>query len=164
MAQDLDERERRRIQTELVQGVSVRTIAGRHGLSKSAVGRMRQAMGRKLATLQAADQTERVERMLSMLGRISVETRRVYKLCIQAKDYSTALRALARHERQLGMLGVLLGQSGDSRDVIDMNAREEMEAQALERVQTLLMQSLEGHPEAKAILAKAIFLAEQQQD
>lgn len=161
MAQDnLDDRDRRRIQSELVKGDSVRVIADRHGLSKSAVGRMRQAMGKKIATLQSADSHERVERMLSMLGRISAETRRVYKLCLAAKDYSTALRALARHERQLGMLGVLLGQSGDSREVIDMEARAEMEAQAAERIQDLIFDSLSSDPEARAIVAKALRLAE----
>lgn len=108
----LNPRDRDRIQAELVRGDSVRTVADRHGLSKSAVGRLRQTMGRKIAQLQASDQYERVEKMLGLLGRISAETRRVYKRCVDTGDYSTALRALARHERQLAMMGTLLGLQG----------------------------------------------------
>jgi hypothetical protein len=148
---EITDKSRRRIEAEFASGASVRDIAQRHGLSKSAVGRLRKSMGKRLAEMQVAGAAERVAVLLETLGKISVETWKVYKACVKEKDYSTALRALARSERQLHTLAWLLGQSAPV-EVVNLAREQEMQQAALHRIMELLAEATAADEDLRARL------------
>lgn len=119
--------DRPEIDRAIVEGASVRTIAGRHGTSKSAVDRHRahveEAMARaaespegappeSLALVAHVEAREKATGpdLLTRLLDLTRETREILAEARRAKDRDVAIKALARLEKQLELEAKVLGQ------------------------------------------------------
>lgn len=104
---------RQAVEDSLVNGASVRDAAAEHGLSKSAVGRIRAAMGERFARLQAAQGGERQRILFEELAEISALTKWVVQQLVDSGAYALALKGIQRQERQLALMALLVGISGN---------------------------------------------------
>lgn len=119
--------DRPEIDRAIVEGASVRTIAGRHGTSKSAVDRHRAHVAEAMAkaaespatappeAVALVAQVEAREKaagpdLLTRLFDLTRETREILAEARRAKDRDVAIKALARLEKQLELEAKVLGQ------------------------------------------------------
>jgi hypothetical protein len=115
------------------------------------VGRLRKRLAARFKRLQDLGDSARRGELLADLGRIRAETVRVYKATMEQQDYRTALRSLARCERQWQMLVLLLGQSGSGEHPI-IDVTPTTTTSDARRI----LEALQDHPAALAAVLDAI--------
>jgi transposase len=104
------------IAKDLIAGVSYRDIAGRFGISKSALERHRAHIEQALAKAQnkaTAKGEAEAETLLDRLKAMNSETLSILRSAKKAKNPDLALRAIARLEKQAEIEGRLLGELHD---------------------------------------------------
>jgi hypothetical protein len=121
-----------KINAALIGGASYRDTSGRFGTSKSALERHRphiakaigrakkavakrdEAIAEKQETVTAIQEAVQAGTLLDRLLAVHKDTREIFKEAREAKDHTTALRAIARMERQLELEARLLGELKDT--------------------------------------------------
>jgi len=121
-----------KINAAIINGTSYRDISGRYGTSKSALERHRphiakalakaqkavakrdQAIAEKQETATAIQEAVQAGTLLERLFQVHRDTREIFKEARGAKDHTTALRAIARMEKQLELEARLLGELKDT--------------------------------------------------
>jgi hypothetical protein len=142
--------EREAIHEAMIGGQTVRAIAAKWQLSKSAVARHQEHAAALLqagksgrAGLEAGALVVRVEELHQAAREILEEAR-------ADGDDKTALRAIARLERQVALAARLLGeiQGGVELRLVDIPEWSEMKGR--------LLRALEGHPKARGAVILAL--------
>lgn len=144
------DKSRKAIEKALVEGGSYRDIAGRYGVSKSAVERhAKRCVPERLA--RAAEVRERVngDALLGRLEELRSETLAVLE-SVRGRDDAVALKAIQRLEKQLELAGRLIGELRDGSTV---NVLVSPEWVAL---RTVILGVLERHPEARRDVSAAL--------
>lgn len=134
----------------LLEGATYRDIAGRNGVSKSAVERHRAHVPARLA--RAADAREEVQAgdLLARLRRLHAETLDILAEAREAQNPELALKAISRAEGQLRLEGELLGELQQAPTVNVVMTSEWVALRAL------ILAALASFPEARQAVAEAI--------
>jgi hypothetical protein len=121
-----------KINAAIISGASYRDISGRYGTSKSTLERHRphiakalakatkaaakrdQAIVEKQETAVAIREAVHAGTLLDRLFQVHRDTRDIFKEAREARDHTTALRAIARMEHQLELEARLLGELKDT--------------------------------------------------
>lgn len=154
------------IDRALVAGDSVRDIAGRFGLAKSAVDRHKQEhIAREITRVKQAKDAANA---LDIVGQLSFINAVALNLLADAgvrshgdtrpKDPAVALRAAAEVRKQLELQARLLGDLSDAPQV---HLTVAISAQWVQ-VRAILMAALAPFPEARAAVASQLAVAEAQ--
>lgn len=139
------------INERLVGAESLRKIAGRYSVSKSALLRHK-ADHLPASVLKAAAAEEEISggNLLGRLTKLNQETTSILREARTAKDNSMALKAIARAEKQLEFEGRLLVKLNEDATV---SVTEMPEWQNLRLV---ILKALEPHPAARQAVIGAI--------
>ncbi len=134
-----------KINKELIEGTPYRDIAGRFGVSRSALERHKEnhLPGGLIKAKQIEEVTEAssiIERLINLTN----ETMDIYRAVKKAKDYDLALKALARAEKQAELQAKLLGELQQEGQV-NIFLKEEWTT-----VEAVIYNTLEPYPEIKA--------------
>lgn len=147
------DKSRQSIEKALIGGGSYRDIAGRFGVSKSAVERhAKRCVPERLA--RAAEVRERVngDALLERLEELRSETLGVLE-SVRGQDSAVALKAIQRLEKQLELAGRLIGELKEGSTV---NVLVSPEWVAL---RTVILGVLERHPAARREVSDALLEA-----
>ena len=139
------------LETALLDGTSLRDIAGQFGTGKSAIARHRD--GCLAVTLSHATQARAVvngETLLSRLQAINAEALEILRESRQkaTKNNDLALKAIARVEKQIELEAKLLGELNDA-PTVNFNV-------SIDKLQTVIIKALAGFPDAKIAVAEAL--------
>ncbi len=151
---------KKQINRAIVEGRTSRDIAGQFSVSKTAVGRHREghlspqlkAWVTKRQESDMGSLAERMEELYEQTGAILKEARSNKR----KQDNGLALRAIARMEKQLGLMGHLLGELAGAASEPGVDKEE------WAQLRTTILVELERFPEAKNAVARA--LAETESD
>jgi hypothetical protein len=139
------------IDAALISGAPLRDIAGRHGVSKSALERHR--AGHLPAHLAMAREAEEVAHANGLLSQVRHLQGRAYGILDKAEDAGdlrTALSAIREARGNLELLAKLLGNL-DERPTVNLNISPEW----LE-LRAVIVTTLEPHPEALRAVVGAL--------
>ena len=142
--------ERKAIDKAIVAGDPYRGIAQRFAASPDAVLRHKAHV---LATLAKATSAAEVVHADDLIGRLLDANRVTLEILAEARaagELDTALRAVARLEKQIELQGELLGELNRAPTVNIHTAPQWVQ------LQTLILTTLDPYPEAKAALAAAM--------
>lgn len=138
------------IESALLQGISYRDIAGRYGLSKSAVERYSDKLTSTLAKAQEAQEVANGDRLLAQVIDLQKQALEILEATKQGKDYRTSLSAIAQARACLELQAKLLGELQEN-TVVNV-----LVSPAWITVRTVLLQALEPYPEARVAVARAL--------
>jgi len=142
---------RREIDQAIIAGQSYRDIAGRFGLSKSAVER--HAKAHLPATLVKAQEVEEVAQAGALLAQVQELRDRAFKILDRAErsqDLRAALQALREARGCVELLAKLAGETSEAPQVNLL-----LSPQWVELRKTILL-ALEPYPEARARVAEVL--------
>ncbi len=145
---------RKAIDEALVQGSSVRSIAGRFGLSKSAVARHAgEHIPQSLVKAAEAEIVASADDLLSQVRDLHEEARGVLEEAKTKKDLRAANGAIREALRCLSLLGQLVGEleTGTTVNVANITMAPEWTA-----LRSRLLEALAPFPEARAAAAHAL--------
>jgi len=142
------------IDSEIVRGSSYRDIAGRFGVSKSAVG-LHALSHVPEALARAADAASRVTaaRLAAQLQGLYIVGLEILEEARAEGNHTSALHALARLEKLVELQGRVAGELVD-RQIVEQRSSA-FDAQWLE-VRALILRALDPHPEAAAAVRSAL--------
>ena len=111
---------REAIDSSLIQGEPLRSIAGRHGLSSTALHRHKRThLPEALIKAQEAKEIVRGDTLLEETGALIEQGRRILAEAWAAGDHRTALNAIREIRGCLGLLGKITGQLDGPQTVRD---------------------------------------------
>ncbi|MGH9584641.1 MAG: hypothetical protein ACRD4O_17100 [Bryobacteraceae bacterium] len=146
--------ERERIDRDVIAGSSYRDIAGRFGVSKSAVERhANEHLAETIA--RAVDARERItaDKLIAELRTLRETTLSVLEEAREESNHSAALQAIARLEKQAELCGRLAGELVERQRVEQLSASFSGEWLAL---RPRLVAALLPYTEAQTALLEAI--------
>lgn len=109
------------IDAELVAGASYRALAGRFGLSRSAIERhKRDHVPRALAQSARAAEVARGDDLVDRLVSLANQTLEILAEARAAGDLDVAVKALARAEKQVELQARLLGELAASETTVNV--------------------------------------------
>ena len=108
---------REEIDKALLAGQSLRDIAGRFSVAKSAVQRHRQHISAALATARHSEEITRGEDLLAQLRELTVEAIRLKEKAESKKDYRTALAAVRELCRIVELVAKLRGELSEQAEI-----------------------------------------------
>lgn len=134
----------------VVDGDSLRDIAGRFGTSRSSVFRHRQHVSQALMKAAEVREVTVAGSILERLQRAHEEAWAILEEGRRDEDQEVRLRALARIERQLELEGRLLGEL-QAAPVVNLVLTPDWL-----RIRSALLDALAPFPEARAAVASAL--------
>ena len=152
-----DHEARASIDAVLISGAALRDIAGRHGVSKSALERHK--AGHLLAHLTKAKEVEEVARadgLLSQVRHLQDRTLSILTTSEEAGELRTALAAIREARNNLELLAKLLGELDETPKVNVLVSAEWL------TVRTTLLEALVPYPDARATVADALLGLEEE--
>lgn len=150
-----DHRERDKIDAALVSGAPLRDIAGRHGVSKSALERHKGAhLPSHLAKARAAEEVAGADALLLQVRHLQDRTLGILHASEDAGELRTALAAIREARGNLELLAKLLGELDESPRMDVLISTEWL------TVRTTLLEALGSHPEARVAAAGALLALE----
>ena len=143
--------ERELIDSALVAGTSLRDIAGRHGVSKSALERHKaDHLPADLAKAKEAAEATRADDLLSQVQGLQARTLAILETAEDSGEHRTALAAIGEARRNLELLGKLAGEL-DQRPVVNVLVSAEWVA-----TRAVLLEALSPYPQASTTVAKQL--------
>jgi len=140
--------EREHIDRALVAGAALRDVAGRHGVSKSALERHKaDHLPTHLAKARAAEEAAQADDLLSQVRSLQARTLAILEAAEASGENRTALAAIAEARRNLELLGKLAGEL-DERPVVNVLVSAEWVA-----IRTVLLEALSPYPQASTAVA-----------
>ncbi len=134
----------------LVRGEPYRSIAKQFSLSESAVYRHKGHISEKLVKAKDAQEIAKADGLLCQVRDIQVRTLNILTEAEQSKNWKTALLAIRESRGNLELLAKLLGELNESQTVNILEAPEWI------TLRTKILNALDGHPEAKVSVSKAL--------
>lgn len=145
---------------DLVDGVSVRDVERKYGVSKSAAGRLLQrGLPAHLVKARGAREAVSASGLLERLAALGRQTEEVLAIARGAGESGTALKAIGRLEKQLELQGRLAGQLATAAVNVSVNLHESPEYVDLV---AKLLAALRKHPEALADVRRALSITEEE--
>ena len=143
--------EREAINRALVEGASLRDIAGQYNVAKSAVDRHKaEHLPAVMAKSEQARAIVHADHLLEEANRLYAVATTVMDAAQRSKDYELVLKAVGTGGRVLSLLGELLGELNRQPQLNLYLSAEWVEVRAL------LMTALSDFPEARAAAALAL--------
>jgi hypothetical protein len=137
------------IEASLVRRESPTAVAARHGVSRRALFRhTSKHLPQSLAAAQGAADVARGDDLLAQLRALGVETREILDRA-KVNDDDRALRALARLEKQIELVGRLRGELQEGTTINNVGGD-------LVQVAALMRDALAPWPDAQLAVADAI--------
>ena len=147
--------ERASIDAALVDGVALRDIAGRFGLTKSSVERHKaEHLSEALAKAREAEEVARADDLLDQLRTLQKVTMGILGRAINANDLRTAVSAVGQARGNLELLGKLLGELDERPQVNILLAPEWV------IVRGVLIEALMPWPDARSVVASRLLALE----
>lgn len=136
------------IEALLLEGTPLRTIADHHGVSKTALIRHRDDhLPDRLLRARDAEEVANADGLLIRLGELTGEARRIGGKAEAEGDFRAALAAVRELVRIVELQAKLTEQLGPETVVnVAVDAR----------VQAVMLEALEAHPEARIAVARAL--------
>ena len=138
------------IDLSLLEGRSLRAIAGQFNVSSSALDRHKDHLPGTLAKAHEAHEATSAGTLLTRLKTLNTETLAILKETRAAGDHDLALKAIARVEKQLELEGKLMGELNDG-TTVNMFASPEWVA-----LRAVVIAALRPYPEAARAVAGAL--------
>jgi hypothetical protein len=146
-----DHETRTSIETALISGAPLRDIAGRHGVSKSALERHKaDHLPAGLAKAREAEEAARADDLLSEVRGLQARTLAILESAEASGEHRTALAAIAEARRNLELLGKLAGEL-DERPVVNVLVSAEWIV-----IRTVLLEALSPYPQAGTAVAERL--------
>jgi hypothetical protein len=146
-----DHETRTSIETALISGAPLRDIAGRYGVSKSALERHKaDHLPAGLAKAREAEEAARADDLLSEVRGLQARTLAILESAEASGEHRTALAAIAEARRNLELLGKLAGEL-DERPVVNVLVSAEWIT-----IRTVLLEALSPYPQASAAVAERL--------
>ena len=146
-----DHEQREAIDQELVRGASLRDIAGRYRVSKSALERHKaNHLPATLAKAKQAQEVARADSLINEMRELQQITMRILDEAGKSGDHLVALRAVGEARRNLELLGKLLGEL-DTRPQFNILLSPQWIT-----IRAVLLNALQPFPEARQAVAKAL--------
>jgi hypothetical protein len=143
--------EREHIDSALVAGASLRDIAGRHDVSKSALERHKaDHLPSHLAEAKEAQEVARADNLLSELRSLQAHTLSILETAEVSGENRTALAAIGEARRNLELLGKLAGELNERPELNVLVSAEWV------TIRTVLLEVLSPYPQASTALAKRL--------
>jgi len=140
--------DRAEIESALVGGTPYRKIAERFSLSQAALSRHKSGhLPEKLTKAKDAEEAAEADALLSQIRQLQETTLRILRRAEREGDHRTALKAVSQARRNVGMLGELAGEL----------QRQGTVSVEVDTLQAVVLGALEGRPEAKADVARALY-------
>ena len=145
-----DHPESHSIDETLVTGAPYRSVAKRFGLSESSVYRHKiDHLPAHLLKAKEAEEMAQADDLLEQVRHLQAHVLDILDRAENAGDLRTALAAISQARGNLELLGKLAGELGDGTVNITLSS------QWLE-LRAVIVSALEGHPEARGDVLKAI--------
>ena len=146
-----DHETRTSIETALISGAPLRDIAGRYGVSKSALERHKaDHLPAGLAKAREAEEAARADDLLSEVRGLQARTLAILESAEASGEHRTALAAIAEARRNLELLGKLAGEL-DERPVVNVLVSAEWIT-----IRTVLLEALSPYPQASTAVAERL--------
>ena len=143
--------DRAELEGTLIAGVSLRTIADRFAVSKTALIRHKDAhLPPSLLKAKEAREEARADDLLSEVRGLQARTLAVLEAAEASGEHRTALAAIAEARRNLELLGKLAGEL-DQRPVVNVLVAAEWIV-----IRTVLLEALSPYPQASAAVAERL--------
>ena len=146
-----DHETRTSIETALISGAPLRDIAGRYGVSKSALERHKaDHLPAGLAKAREAEEAARADDLLSEVRGLQSRALAILEAAEASGEHRTALAAIAEARRNLELLGKLAGEL-DERPVVNVLVSAEWIT-----IRTVLLEALSPYPQASTAVAERL--------
>lgn len=146
-----DHEERSSIDAALISGAPLRDIAGRHGVSKSALERHKAGhLPAHLAKAREAGEVARADDLLSQVRYLQDRTLAILTASEDTGELRTALVAIREARGNLELLAKLLGELDDAPKVSILVSAEWV------AIRAAMMEALVPYPEARSAVADAL--------
>ena len=146
-----DHETRTSIETALISGAPLRDIAGRYGVSKSALERHKaDHLPAGLAKAREAEEAARADDLLSHVRGLQGRTLAILEAAEASGEHRTALAAIAEARRNLELLGKLAGEL-DEHPVVNVLVSAEWIT-----IRTVLLEALSPYPQASTAVAERL--------
>jgi hypothetical protein len=143
--------DRAHIDAALLSGAPFRDIAGRHGLSKSALERHKaDHLPVHLAQARAAAEVARADDLLSQVNDLHLRTLNVLGIAETTGELRVALSAISQARGNMELLAKLLGELDDRAQVNVLISPEWLKLRAV------IVTALESHPDALRAVVSAL--------
>ena len=143
--------DRAELEGTLIAGVSLRTIADRFAVSKTALIRHKDAhLPPSLLKAKEAREEARADDLLSQVRGLQSRVLAVLEVAEASGKHRTALAAIAEARRNLELLGKLAGEL-DQRPVVNVLVAAEWIV-----IRTVLLEALSPYPQASAAVAERL--------
>jgi len=147
--------DRAAIDAALVAGGSLRDIAGRHGVSKSAVDRHRdQHLPARLVKAREAEDVGQADTLLGQLQQLQTDARRIGRKAEDGGDLRTALAGIRELVRIVEITAKMVGEL-DERPVVNLVTAPEWVV-----ARSVLLDALRPYPEARQAVASSLLALE----
>ena len=154
-----DHEARASIDAVLISGAALRDIAGRHGVSKSALERHKAGhLPAHLAQAREAEEVARADDLLSQVRYLQDRTLAILTTSEDAGELRTALAAIREARGNLELLAKLLGELDDAPKVNILVSAEWV------TIRAAMMEALVPYPEARFAVADALLGLEYERD
>jgi predicted DNA-binding protein YlxM (UPF0122 family) len=134
----------------LLEGVSLRDIAGQYSISKTALHRHKKHIPATLAKAQEAQEVARADNLLDQVTELRDKALSILDKAEQAGDLRTALQGVREAKGCLELLAKLQGELQE-RTTINVLINPQWLS-----LRTVILQTLEPYPEARLRLAEAL--------
>jgi hypothetical protein len=144
---------RQHIDSALLSGASLRDIAGRYDLSKSALERHKaDHLPAHLAQARAAAEVARADDLLSQVNELQLRTLNILGIAESTGELRVALNAISQARGNLELLARLLGElSGTDGTTVNVLVSPEWA-----RIRTAMVKALAPYPEARSAVAASL--------
>lgn len=142
--------ERESIDNLLIQGISIRDIAGRSNLTKSSVERHRIHLNAKLARAKEAREVAHADNLLDQVKVLQLRALNILSKAEEAEDWRAATSAIREARSCLELLGKLAGELKDGQTVNIVISPEWIGLRAA------ILEALVPYPDARYSVSKAM--------
>jgi len=140
----------KKIDEQLITGVPYRSIAKQFGVSDSAVYRHKEHIDCTLIKAKEAEEVARADDLLEQVRGLQERALKILSKAEEEGDLRTALTAIREARGNLELLARLLGELKEGQTINILFAPEWIE------LRTVILRTLEPHPEARLSLAAAL--------
>lgn len=138
------------INVALVNGDALRDVAGRYGLSKTALHRHKAHLPARLVKAREAEGAARADSLLQQVRDLHARTLTILAEAEAERDHATALKAIREARGNLELLAKLLGELQEKRVTNILVAPEWLSLRAV------ILEALEPYPQARLALVAAL--------
>ena len=143
------------VESALVEGLPLRTIANRFSVSKTALIRHKEAhLPASLSKAREAQEVARAEDILSQVRGLQARTLAILETAEVSGENRTALAAIAEARRNLELLGKLAGKL-DQRPGVNVLVSAEWIT-----IRSVLLEALSPYPQASTAVAERLMILE----